>query len=202
MSVEREMTIEHAHVLIQARNVWRWSLANINRRQSVAEHSYCVAVLGLLIYDQCVHNHSSLTRTSLLIHLLTHDAEEALTGDIPAPVKVAIERRAPGLLSAIAHELGAKNGSTYAFGHDYLGAIVKIADRAETHWFAEDNHAPAHIVQYTHESYLQALVDAGKFPEADWAKAGCLITEIRIRERAHERVGSVAGAEKHEAVAR
>lgn len=59
--------------------IQRYHTARTIRTQSVAEHSFGVAQLALLVQPNC-----SLEVLSAAIH---HDLPELVTGDIPAPVK-------------------------------------------------------------------------------------------------------------------
>lgn len=64
--------------------VKRWQILRSNRSQSVAEHSYYVAVYA----DQiATYFKWQGDRTALLRYALWHDAAEVATGDIPGPVK-------------------------------------------------------------------------------------------------------------------
>lgn len=70
----------------------RWSIIRVNRRQTVASHSYYVACYGLEIAARISWPSGSmqelaLKRLKLAHFLLRHDEGEALTGDVPGPVK-------------------------------------------------------------------------------------------------------------------
>ncbi len=172
MSEERELTAAQTRVLLSSRNVWRWSIVNMARRQSVAEHTYLVTVMALCLYDQCMKQHSLLERTRFTTYLMQHDAEEALLGDIPATVKMAIERRHPGVIDQIKRDLGAEVKYAHSFDRTPLKAIAKVADYVEAFKFAVDNEAPNHVVKFLsdhlHDTISTAEVEFGT--AVDFAK--------------------------------
>lgn len=61
----------------------RWAIARVNRRQSVAEHSYFVALYVIDICEKLKEEPSA----ALLKAALTHDHDELSSGDIPTPYK-------------------------------------------------------------------------------------------------------------------
>lgn len=62
----------------------RWAIVRTIRTQSVAEHSYMVAMYTLRIL--AMYNKQEL-QAEALEYALTHDLDEVITGDIPNPVK-------------------------------------------------------------------------------------------------------------------
>lgn len=111
--------------LLHLSYVDRWVIAPTRRHQSVAEHSYRVAVIALALVGW---RHPSvipgeyvgmgLTEREVVMAAVLHDSEEVLTGDIPGPQKSAI----PGYLRDVTH-MGAKE------------CLVKVADSIETGTF-------------------------------------------------------------------
>lgn len=68
--------------------VQRWGIVPKLRPQSVAEHSYYVALYTMKICDILGLDHA--VRFAALQYALTHDMAEAFTGDIPTPLKKRI----------------------------------------------------------------------------------------------------------------
>lgn len=66
------------------------------RQQSVAEHSFHVAMLVQMIYGQ----EEPGIRSALLMAALTDDLAEWITGDPPSPFTRAMEKRVPGFREA------------------------------------------------------------------------------------------------------
>lgn len=61
---------------------WRWNYHPRIRQESVAEHSYWTAV-----YAQTLADYMGVDSGVATSYALYHDAEEAITGDLPGPVK-------------------------------------------------------------------------------------------------------------------
>lgn len=98
----------------------RWVIAPTYREQSVAEHSFRVAVLADFILGRCLAldrvNYEGVNREALLADALYHDCDEVFSGDCPGPDKD--EKSASPL----------PDTSTW---HRYH-RIVKVADSLET----------------------------------------------------------------------
>lgn len=66
--------------LYRLQNIKRWQVVELDREQSVVEHSFNVAILYATLMGE----------NSIPLDVLLHDAEELFTGDIPSPVKKSI----------------------------------------------------------------------------------------------------------------
>jgi putative hydrolases of HD superfamily len=77
--------IEFARTLGKLKELKRagWTKRHIPNPESVADHSYRAAVLGMVLSDKYGLNTEKIMRM-----LLIHDLEEAITGDIPHPEKI------------------------------------------------------------------------------------------------------------------
>lgn len=72
--------------LYRLTDIKRWQIVRVTRPQSVAEHSFGVAVIALdLCARKGIKDPAVLHRVSL--HALHHDMAEVLIGDIASPVK-------------------------------------------------------------------------------------------------------------------
>lgn len=69
----------------------RWTTHPVHRPQSVAEHSYRVAVIAMAIASPLQHG-SPWELLDLITWALEHDGPEAKTGDVPSPLKSALGR--------------------------------------------------------------------------------------------------------------
>ena len=64
----------------------RWSIVDMAKDQSVAEHSYNVTILSMAIGEIAKRYGLSFDYGALLEEALLHDMDEALTGDIPSTI--------------------------------------------------------------------------------------------------------------------
>lgn len=108
-------------------DVHRWTVIKTNRNQSVAEHSFSVAVIAMELMDVLpVREHIQ----GVLVWALCHDAPETLTGDIDGKFK----RDFPGVQQAVREAEGVafpwyKTMAAIIPGNAKL--IVKVADYIE-----------------------------------------------------------------------
>lgn len=75
--------------LLHLSYVKRWVVAPTHREQSVAEHSFRVAIISGELAKQTGWGDSELRVCAVVMMSLVHDDDERLTGDIPGPVKSA-----------------------------------------------------------------------------------------------------------------
>jgi 5'-deoxynucleotidase YfbR-like HD superfamily hydrolase len=87
--------------LLQLSYVPRWVITPVNRQQTVAEHSFRVAVIAWSIARRIPELISGFNDIEVLLKwALVHDATESYTGDIPSPAKDFYDdRRAVALLT-------------------------------------------------------------------------------------------------------
>lgn len=98
----------------------RWSIVPTIRRQSVAEHSFQVVALSHWLAEK----HKNAPRVSFVCEVLVaasyHDADEALTGDLPGgPVKQI-------------------NWDEKVVAKGQVWAVVKLADMVEAYLFLKE----------------------------------------------------------------
>lgn len=99
----------------------RWSVVHVTREQTVAEHSYMVAMLALRLAEAL--KLPPETKLKVLTYAMLHDADEAWTGDIASPAKCYMTEEFPSYewMGAWSHHLQA--------GERTRG-LVKVADLA------------------------------------------------------------------------
>lgn len=116
----------------------RWNIIDMRRKQSVAEHSFGVLIYSMSLYKfmQQETPHNTFDWFSLVEWAIDHDMDEIMSGDMPAPMKAAIEAVSPGAVEAASANMMAtklpsytirKNASAGSYPYD----IVKIADKLE-----------------------------------------------------------------------
>jgi putative hydrolase of HD superfamily len=113
-----------------------WLLRGVRPCESLADHSYGVAVLAMFFVDAIRADGGTIDGERVLRMALVHDAAEAKTGDVPMPNKTPA-------MSAALHELEAslvvgllpplqQEAWTEAERGDSLEArVVKAADKAQ-----------------------------------------------------------------------
>lgn len=72
--------------LMDAQHTKRWSLVGTTVENTVATHSFNVAVLAMAIRRQ-MRNTNHISESELCFFALMHDIKEVYTGDIPTPTK-------------------------------------------------------------------------------------------------------------------
>jgi 5'-deoxynucleotidase YfbR-like HD superfamily hydrolase len=114
-----------------AADVRRYHTARVIGEQTVGHHSFNVAMLVRLITEDAAS-------AELLRAALNHDIPEAVTGDIPAPVKWKSEKISEGLFE-LEQEFIVKHGG---FFQDQLTEderrVLTVADTLELVLFCED----------------------------------------------------------------
>lgn len=69
--------------VLRASDVTRWQIVNVHRPQSVAEHTFNVAMIALRL----AKSQDAPTRAEVMMWALLHDLSEVVLGDIATPVK-------------------------------------------------------------------------------------------------------------------
>lgn len=96
----------------------RWVIVPMDRPQTVSDHSFRVALISAALVEG--KNWSTGQIGTLMYEALLHDADEILTGDVPATAKygmVAVTKR-------------------YRGPDNLLGFVIKVADTVEAMtWF-------------------------------------------------------------------
>lgn len=124
--------------LMRLQYVTRWNTVPVSKPQSVAEHSWAVAIIALRLADVAEKNGEWLVgevnRGALAIAALYHDAPEVFTGDISTPTKMYL-KRIPDVTEAL-DELENTAGDEYIESKLWKGGraddILKLADLYES----------------------------------------------------------------------
>ena len=130
---------------LRACHVKRWHIVQTSREQTVAEHSFAVAVISgsLAVKMGWPEIDSYAGQLSLLHWALSHDLIEVKTGDIPTPFKAVLGAAALDQAEGVvdAHYAATRREMERTSG----GMIVKLADMIDAVWFLTDcgigNHA-------------------------------------------------------------
>ena len=152
----------------------RHSWTSSGRQESVAEHSWRIAVMAML----CADEYPQLDMNKVLKMCLIHDFGEAITGDIPAFLKTpedeAVEENAvEQLLSYLPQEQKEEFGALFAemkAMHTGEAKLYKALDKME----ALVSHNEADIATWLPNEYEDNLTYGQKNCEwSPWTKQLC-----------------------------
>lgn len=126
--------------LLRLHEVRRWSMVQMHREQSVAEHSFNVMVIAEAIAQFIKESvsYSYLDKDLMREWAMYHDAEEYWTTDIPSPIKATL--RSEGNMSGLERYIFERCEATNKRYNELkklvedtdADAVVKLADRTET----------------------------------------------------------------------
>ena len=135
--------------------VKRWGIVSMTRTQSVAEHSYNVAMMALNIYNNSRRLEVSIERVLMLA--LTHDLPEIHTGDMPMPLKT------DDIKQAVKEYENANYPKLSAFkqqSKEIERLVVKIADIMEAITYCRrysDDPRSNEVIQGMHDAIADLL---------------------------------------------
>lgn len=160
----------------------RWTIVNTSRQQTIAEHSFNVAMIAQYLAELTDWNgvfHSSEV-LQLQSWALLHDIVEIYTGDIPTPFKRALEKHGAKISDAEEEFLKEYGGAAREAEQSIFGVIVKFADMLEAIWFLKDHGIGDHASKVLSGLYenLYSMVDKyeAEYPNLNIRKA---VAEIR-----------------------
>jgi len=123
----------------RASDVMRWQIVKTQKQQSLADHSYQVAMISLrLCY---LMQKDDRFRAACLEYALVHDLPEVLTGDMATPLKqlLAVE----GALERFESSVHFNDQSVNGFSRE-VRDLVKLADLLEAYAHLDLNSASGH----------------------------------------------------------
>ena len=147
----------------------RWGILKTINTQSVAEHSYYVAMYADQLADVIEWGGP---RDKLMKYCLWHDVEEVITGDIPGPAKRAMMRQVEGpkwVKERMEERFGDENhiNPDTEAEFDQIRKIVKVADLIDEVLFlvtetVMGNRSVAENLTYSRDRLFSA------FHDLDW----------------------------------
>jgi putative hydrolase of HD superfamily len=113
-----------------------WLLRGVSPCESIADHSFGVALAALLLTDELRAAGEQVDGERVLRMAIVHDAPEAKTGDIPMPSKTAELDRAvteleTRLVATLLPERLARDWAEAEAGETLEAKIVKAADKIQ-----------------------------------------------------------------------
>jgi len=112
-------------------NIKRWLLYDTHNKQTVASHSFYVALLTKDICEE--YGLSQEDTLEAIIYALYHDAPEAVTGDVPYSAK----RKHPEIEKALRKAEDTIYKELNIERRDEIKAIVKLADVLEAYHYCK-----------------------------------------------------------------
>lgn len=103
--------------------VKRYPICHVNREQSVAEHSFNVALIAMYLVEKV---EDTDFKYEILIYALDHDMDEIQTGDIPSNFKRRLRTECPAVVKVLDGD---------HFVPPSVKAIVKLADCLEAIYY-------------------------------------------------------------------
>ena len=120
--MEPNTLLQVLHLAERLKNAPRHSWSSTGRRESVAEHSWRVALMAMLMADEF----PELDIDRVVRMCLVHDIGEAITGDIPTFIKTDADRVVEG------REVDALIGGLPEPWPEWLGALFDEMEALET----------------------------------------------------------------------
>lgn len=136
---------------LRACHTKRWHIVQTHRTQTLAEHSFAVAVIAGSLAAACGYKgllHDRL-RLQLLQTALSHDLIEVRTGDMPTPFKRVLERVGGAGIVERAEDLvdSDHSGAMRQSEGTEIETLVKLADQIEAIFFLQDNGYGQHAIE-------------------------------------------------------
>jgi 5'-deoxynucleotidase len=136
---------------LRACHVRRWHIVQTSREQTLAEHSFAVAVIAGSLAAAMRWNGllQESGKLKLLQWALAHDIIEVRTGDMPTPFKRDLEAiGGKGIVEKAEDRVDAETMAAYRqVRGTEVETIVKLADQIEAIFFLQDNGVGAHAKQ-------------------------------------------------------
>lgn len=152
----------------------RWGICRVNRRQSVADHSYYATCYSLELARRISWG-SDADRLALVTYVLRHDEREAMESDIPGPIK----RLCSWDGSSLDHLLEARFGLPAKADDDMVAIRVAADVIDECMYLAGEINSGNRSVESVFANAKRRLHDAVlNLPSHDVALLGLLKDEL------------------------
>lgn len=124
--------------MLRAQHVKRFHIVHTIKNQSIAEHSFNVAMIARRIAIEMGYDEDDVK--TVMLAGLVHDLDEVITGDIPTPTKIRAKAQGVDLNN---------NGINVPYqcsGLEWVTRIVKVSDYIEAMSFMEENAVGMHAL--------------------------------------------------------
>lgn len=134
---------------LRAQYVQRWSTVHLTHRQSLAEHSFNVAMIAMDLSSRIFGEHPAGLLDQIVRYALVHDLDEVITGDIPTPTKQRLLRHDPAIRGILEESFG--SASIPADPESLTMKIVKLSDLMESAFHVKQHGDGIHARQVAGE---------------------------------------------------
>lgn len=167
---------------LRAAHVKRWQIVRVLRDQSVAEHSYLVALLATEIASTIGHTMTDSEELALLRWALYHDEIEIITGDLNTVIKKFINGRHPGSIDDIERAICSRYSKLKESTPALLRDIVKLADLLEAASFVGVEGVGVHAME-VHRGVVEGInahiyYCKEAYPMLQWQDLSTMISNI------------------------
>jgi len=175
--------------LLRASHVKRWQIVQTNRVQTLAEHSFNVAMIAQALAFRCIPDfeYNTLGCFHVLNWSLLHDIIEVRTGDLATPFKDKLKQVGG---DSIIHKAEFEIDSDYVqlkstLQGSHIEVVVKCADMIEAVHFLSDNcgsrHANEVLAKLRNDLWVMVDKFASEFPDLNLqGHVGELMEEIGL----------------------
>lgn len=172
--------------IYRASDVFRWQIVKTIRQQSIAEHSYQVAMIAHRILLLLVPNQvgRGMLELEVLKWSLYHDLPEVMTGDIATPLKQYLKKQnTHGCIEELEDRVSPQYRMAKPLKGSLVQRIVKLADIMEAIKFVSENAATVHGTQFVRDGLerdYNSLLDicTQAYPDLDWRGVGAAWGEL------------------------
>lgn len=149
---------------LRAQNIIRWQIVDVEKKQSIAEHTFNVMLIAYEISKES-GLYAERGYSEFLEYLMHHDLPEVLTGDIPTVTKVKIGRKLFDDLDKKIEPLLGRWESMYE--NSYFWHVFKVSELIEIIYFLMHRRGNEHqdlvlqSVWSDYDDYVKALKKMG-----------------------------------------
>ena len=164
--------------MLRAQYVKRFHIVHTVKHQSIAEHSFNVAMIAREISVRFGRSEAAINMAVLAA--IYHDLDEVITGDIPTPTKDRAKAGGVDLND---------NGIKVPYRWDSIKAVrevVKAADYIEAAWFLKENGVGRHADSVKEDivnkmtEYFQVTFNESEMAHIDDVCAAILAADFTI----------------------
>lgn len=183
--------------MARSMDITRFHIINTGRRQTLAEHSFMVALIAMELADKLVPSGSMFDspreQHQFLCAALFHDMPETVYGDLPTPAKATMREFTgnPRLYDEL--DMMIMPNIPYVGGliSPKLGWVIKLADLIEAYHFLCNNAAGPYAKQVRDDMFsrLVLLITEANaaMPDLLWVAAvGHVLRQMGLTNRADD----------------